>query len=181
MKFSWSGLVCGSACGLVAGVLVAWLLTGCTTTDQERIQDEIDRIKDEVTPTTTTTTTTTTKPPVIPPDTSGDNTFIWKPISESDGRLVVIIPSRLLADACSVTTSAGGVTWGRGIGRHNNKREHFRYPQPGAQYGRNVSVVSYYQGAETGRWTVPDGSQRKTYSTGWRRLMFWRNGVKEDA
>jgi hypothetical protein len=43
-----------------------------------------------------------------------------------------------------------------------------------------VLVVSYYQGAETGRWTVPDGAGRKTFA-GWRRMMFWRKSAQEDA
>ena len=165
------------AAGLASMLVAAWaIVSGCTTADQKRIQDEIDRIEDNVTPTTTTTTTTTTQPPVvIPPSLQGDNTFLWKPVSENNGRLVVLIPARLLADACTVGTEKGA-----GVGRHNGNREHFRFSKPGSAYGRNVLVVSYYQGAETGRWTVPDGAGRKSFS-GWRRMMFWRKSAGEDV
>ena len=157
MEFSRKGLVCGSVCGLVAGLLVAWLLTGCTTTDRDRIQDEIDKLKPDVTPTTTTTTTTTTLPPaVIPPSLQGTQVFLWKPVSESNGRLVVLIPACILADACTV-----GAEKGAAIGRHNGNREHFRFSKPGSGYGNNVQVTAYYQGAVTGTWTVPQGAARK--------------------
>lgn len=155
---------------LVVGAAILGACSGCST-----IGDVIDNLPD-VTPTTTTTTTTTTQPPaVVPPSLQGDQTFLWKPAGEKTGKLVVLIPARLLADACTVGTEKGS-----GVGRHNGNREHFRYGKPGSAYGRNVPVVCSYQGAETGRWTVPDGAARKTFS-GWRRMMFWRKSAQEDA
>ena len=153
MKFSRKGLVCGSVCGLVAGLLVAWLLTGCTTGQLER---EIDRLNPDVTPTTTPTTTTTQPPAVIPPSLQGTQVFLWKPVSESNGRLVVLIPACILADACTV-----GAEKGAAIGRHNGNREHFRFSKPGSGYGNNVQVTAYYRGAITGTWTVPQVAARK--------------------
>ena len=85
---------------LAVGAAILGACSGCSTSDQKRIQDEIDKLKPDVTPTTTTTTTTTTQPaPVVPPSLQGDQTFLWKPAGESTGKLVVLIPARLLADA----------------------------------------------------------------------------------
>ena len=44
MKFSRKGLVCVSVCGLVAGLLVAWLLTGCTIDEQSALQEHTNRM-----------------------------------------------------------------------------------------------------------------------------------------
>jgi hypothetical protein len=152
--FAWGMFAVGAAI-LLGGCVAA--MTGCSTADQKRIQDEIDRLKDETTPTTTTTTTTTTQPPVvIPPSLQGVQVFLWKPVSENNGRLVVITPACVLADSCTVGTEKGSA-----VGRHNGNREHFRFSKPGAQYGNGVTVISYWQGTETGRWTVPQGAARK--------------------
>jgi hypothetical protein len=156
------------------GVLIA-LFAGCSTTDKDRIQKEVDRLKPDQTETTPDTTPTTTQPTVTPPSTTGDNTFLWKPAGESTGKLVILLPARILSDKC-----IAGTEWGADGGRHNGNRHHWRFKHPGSAYGKNILVISYYQGAETGRWTVPDGAGRKTFS-GWRRMLFWRKSAEEDA
>jgi hypothetical protein len=170
-------IIGGVAIGAILAAIALTLFAGCNTTDKDRIQREIDRLKPDTTETTPDTTPTTTQPPapVTPPSLQGDQTFLWKPAGESTGKLVILLPARILSDKC-----IAGTEWGADGGRHNGNRHHWRFKHPGAQYGRNVLVVSYYQGAETGRWTVPDGGQRKTFS-GWRRMMFWRGEMKEDA
>jgi hypothetical protein len=159
---------------LAAMLGLAWAIVGCSTTDQQRIQDEIDRLKPDET-TTTTTTTTTTQPTVTPPSLQGDQTFLWKPGGEHTGKLVILLPARILSDKC-----IAGAEWGADGGRHNGNRHHWRFKYPGSAYGKNILVVSYYQGAETGRWTVPDGAARKTFA-GWRKMLFWRKSAGEDA
>ena len=149
--FKWGVLAIGAAI-IVAGILLA----GCTTADKDRIDKEIDRLKDETVTTTTTTTTTTQPAPVVPPSLQGTQVFLWKPVSENNGRLVVITPACVLADACTI-----GAERGSPVGRHNGNREHFRFSKPGSGYGNGVQVTSYYQGAVTGTWTVPQGAARK--------------------
>jgi hypothetical protein len=170
--FAWGFVAILTALLFVAGCMA---LAGCTTTDKDRIEKEIERLKPDTTETTPDTTPTTTQPTVTPPSLQGDQTFLWKPAGEHTGKLVILLPARILADKC-----IAGAEWGAAAGRHNGNREHFRFSKPGSAYGRNVLVVCYYQGQETGRWTVPDGAGRKTFS-GWRRMMFWRGSAEEDA
>jgi len=102
------------------------------------------------------------EPTLAPPSTGGDNTFLWKPVSETTRNLVILLPARLgRVDACTIT-HAGGTERGRWGGIHNGNRAHYRFGRPGAGYGRNITVTANDDGAEVGRWTIPDGAGRFT-------------------
>ena len=176
-------LAWGVAAFLAAMLVVGlWAITGCTTGQLER---EIDRIKDDVTPTTTTTTTTTTQPPK-PPDgytpKPGDvQRFLWKPVSESNGRLVVITPAWVTADRVVI---AGTHTKTPDPARANGNRLHFRLPNAGSAYGNNVRVEAMLGTKVVKAWTVPQDAARYDVAStyGWRRMFqpFMRKSMEDD-
>jgi len=69
--------------------------------------------------------------------------FLWKPVSSSDGKLVVLLPasftghtvtnsSTIFSDsACKIMHPLGD---GRYAGVHNDHREHFRFTVPGERF-----------------------------------------------
>ena len=78
--------------------------------------------------------------------------FLWKPYSESDGNLVVLLPPSWKGiQKAVIRTPNGNVYDGRNTGIHNGDRVHFRFSQPGREFppGSTVEV------------TMNDGSVRK--------------------
>lgn len=63
------------------------------------------------------------------------NGFLWKPVSDSDGKLVILLPSSLTGQAEKVSIfSANGETLiasGRYAGIGNGMRQHYRFDKPG--------------------------------------------------
>lgn len=89
-------------------------------------------------------------------DSGGSNgSFLWKPISESDGNLVVLLPSSMSnVNRITVTGSGGSATAGRGaIG--NGGRPHYRFNRSGGSFGNNIKV---YAGGKS--WQITNGSAR---------------------
>jgi hypothetical protein len=101
-----------------------------------------------------------TPSPIQPPTSGlqGENIFLWKPESESDGNLVVLIPAALSGEP-SGTLSVNDNVFGRFSGIHNGNRNHYRFPRPGREYGENIPVVLNRLGIRY-EWIVPNGSSR---------------------
>jgi hypothetical protein len=101
-------------------------------------------------------------PPVTPPtsEPEGDQTFLWKPISESrQGRACAIIPAKL--GKLSVRINGSGAHVAEVTGPANGNRWHYFLKQTGSAYGRNVSVEALdASGALKRKWVVPDGGVR---------------------
>ena len=92
--------------------------------------------------------------------------FLWKPVSESDNRLVVLLPPSYNGVAINVmiVQSNGTVMdQGRFAGIHNGNRSHFRFSQPGAGYGSGVYVVADLNTGETVHWYITNGASRNQY------------------
>ena len=75
------------------------------------------------------------------------NTLLWKPQSESDGNLVVLLPSSMsnIQSVKVLDPSSGQVlAEGRYSGRANGQRAHFRFSQSGGEFpaGAILEVVS---------------------------------------
>lgn len=75
--------------------------------------------------------------------------FLWKPISDSTGKLAVLVPERTRS-SCVVNGESG--SWG-GFG--NGSRAHYRFSKPGGAYGDNVSCVT-----SLGTFIIPHGALR---------------------
>jgi hypothetical protein len=94
-----------------------------------------------------------------------DPTFLWKPVSESDGKLVVLFPSQYSlssVDKVTIKGSFGVEQPGRALSVANGNRIHARFSKGGGSYGSNVSVILHFKSGGTRTWTVSDGSKRTT-------------------
>lgn len=98
----------------------------------------------------------------------GGGGFLWKPVSDSDGNLVVLLPTDLkgMIDRVEIhselpPTDETKLDEGKFAGdTHNGGRPHFRFSQPGEDYGENVHVVVFKDDGSTVTWEIADGSQR---------------------
>ncbi|MFC1746091.1 hypothetical protein ACFL35_19015 [Candidatus Riflebacteria bacterium] len=95
---------------------------------------------------------------------AGSSQFLWKPKSESDGRLVVLFPSmyRIGKTRTAKVIYSGGAD---GPTRYdqtgvNGDRIHARFPKSGSAYGSNVRVVLIFKNGGTVSWVIPNGSSR---------------------
>ena len=151
------GLVGLAACGL--------LLAGCQTirdvADEYRDWRDEQKAKQEQ-PAKPETPDTPTKPatPAEPSVPQGDNTFLWKPVSDSrQGRACAIIPAK--PGKLSVRINGSGAHVAEVTGPANGNRWHYFLRQTGSAYGRNVAVEALdASGAVRRKWVVPDGSAR---------------------
>ncbi len=98
----------------------------------------------------------------------GSGGFVWKPVSESDGNLVVLLPTELkgLISKVEIHSSlppseASKLAEGKFSGDDDNgERPHYRFPNPGSEYGDNVHVVGYKDDGTTVTWEIGNGGQR---------------------
>lgn len=85
-----------------------------------------------------------------------DPGFLWKPVSESNGRLVVLLPRGTRSGNVSIRDSANNLLdTGKFSGIHNGGREHYRFSKPGSGYPENCKVV--YNNVTV---TIPNPSNR---------------------
>lgn len=84
----------------------------------------------------------------------GISGFLWKPVSDSDGKLAILLPSSLTGVAASVSlidqTSGKVVERGRFTGVGNGDRAHFRFNKAGGAYPDGILV----------KITLDDGSSK---------------------
>ncbi len=98
----------------------------------------------------------------------GSGGFLWKPESESDGNLVVLLPTELRGQIDKVEihsemppSEENKLGEGRFAGdEHNGARLHYRFDKPGAEYGNNAHVVAYKDTGEVLEWLIPNGADR---------------------
>jgi hypothetical protein len=80
--------------------------------------------------------------------------FLWKPVSDSDGNLAILLPPGMTGQVASVSVlSPNGqvLAQGRSGGVGNGDREHFRFDRPGGAFPPG-SIVQI---------TMKDGSQQQ--------------------
>jgi hypothetical protein len=93
----------------------------------------------------------------------GANGFLFKPRSDTQGKLVVLLPATLTGKISGVVlkdASGNEIESGRSGGVGNGEREHFRYNQPGGQYPANLTVEVRLKGGEVKSYSIPDPSKR---------------------
>lgn len=97
----------------------------------------------------------------------GGGGFVWKPVSESDGKLAVVLPKALsgAVDRVEIHSSlppsdATKLAEGNFKGDANGGRPHFRFSKPGADFGDNVHVVAFKNDGTTVTWDIGDGGKR---------------------
>src|SRR5690606_6805779 len=98
----------------------------------------------------------------------GSGGFLWKPKSENDGKLVVLLPKDFkgMIDRVEIHSQlppeeATKLGQGRFSGdTQNGGRPHFRFDKPGESYGSDVHVVVFKDDGSTATWQIGDGGQR---------------------
>lgn len=88
--------------------------------------------------------------------------FLWKPKSDSDGKLAVHIPSMYTGkvDYISVVTPSGDEERGRNGGVGNGDRVLARFTKPGGSYPSNTKVVIHLSSGCTVTYVIPNTSIR---------------------
>ncbi len=94
--------------------------------------------------------------------------FLWKPRSESDGNLVVLLPPQLtgLVESAQLysalpPTEQNRLEVGRFTGdTHNGGRAHFRFDQPGGSYPDGAVVLATLTDGRTVSFRIGESSSR---------------------
>lgn len=93
--------------------------------------------------------------------------FIWKPVSEGDGKLVVLLPSsyrKQVADCYIADKNGKLIESGRFTGdTHNGARPHYRFSMRGSGYGNDIYVVAELRSGQRNHWYIPRGASRIVY------------------
>jgi hypothetical protein len=95
--------------------------------------------------------------------TTGDAGFLFKPVSDSDGKLAVLLPPRLtgLATAVRLLSPTGDILEnGRYTGNGNGGREHFRFNKPGGSYPDGLTVEVTLRTGDVVRYVIQETSAR---------------------
>jgi hypothetical protein len=90
--------------------------------------------------------------------------FLWKPTSDKNGDLVVLLPKKLTGKVQEVRVLSpdGKKTLGKGkySGVGNGDREHFRFSKPGSAYPDGALVYIKLDDGTTRHVTIKDTSKR---------------------
>ena len=92
--------------------------------------------------------------------------FLWKPVGENSGRLVILLPPQYTGKAGSVHVASGdGQVLDVGVytGVGNGGRTHWRFPQKGGAYGNNILAVADLNAGGSVHWPIPSGAARVEY------------------
>jgi hypothetical protein len=94
----------------------------------------------------------------------GDGGFLWKPISNNQNKLAVLLPNDFKYQVSGVTVlDASGVVLDSGTSTgygDDGEREKFSFNKTGGDYGDNLTVnVAFMDGTHI-EYKIPDGSKR---------------------
>jgi len=96
---------------------------------------------------------------------AGDPTFLWKPKSDSDGKLAILFPAQYRLENVTGASLVGASgqkerssrVYHTGV---NGDRIHARFSKSGSGYGGRVKVILSFKDGSTRGWSVPNGAQR---------------------
>lgn len=108
------------------------------------------------------------QPETLPIKTEGEG-FLWKPVSESDGRLLVMVPRRMTPDLVRKVVIARDPAGhdvidpgeGRDHGEYGDGRWKRRFPRPGSYYGGPCYVVVHFHQGPPQPYAIRDGAVRQ--------------------
>ena len=90
-------------------------------------------------------------------------TFLWKPESDSDGKLVILLPSSISASSVSISGPSGSESvkkGGRNGSRGNGQREHYRFSKSGKDMQGPVQVTVALESGGTKNISIAKPSER---------------------
>ncbi len=93
----------------------------------------------------------------------GAGQFLFKPISDSDGRLAILLPPKLAGLVSGVKLIGPGgkdLESGRYAGNGNGGRDHYRFNQPGGNYPDGLTVEVALKTGQLVRYLIRETSQR---------------------
>jgi len=92
----------------------------------------------------------------------GSGPFLYKPISDSDGKLVVLSSSTFAdqVESARITKDGQVLDEGRWGGIGNGNRAHFRFSKPGSSYPDNLTVEFILKDGTIKSYDITDSSQR---------------------
>lgn len=87
--------------------------------------------------------------------------FLSKPISDSNGNLVILFPKKFgeRFEKVTIEDGSGLVEEGRFSNFGNGERQHYRFSMPGSDYAPPLKVTAFSSNGEC-VWIVNDPSQR---------------------
>lgn len=92
----------------------------------------------------------------------GGGGFVFKPVSDSDGKLAILAPEKLtgLVEKAVLLADGKEIESGRYGGNGNGGREHFRFSRPGGGYPKDLTVAMVLKNGEQVTYRIGDPSQR---------------------
>ncbi len=169
----------------LATMAAAFLASGCefTTATEENegtislaelqgiVVEPTNAVAETSTTETTTTETTTTPTPVITGGSGigpvgGGGGFLWKPVSDSTGKLAVLLPPQYTGQVRGVyvaSPSGAALESGGFSAVANGGREHYRFSKPGGGYPNGSHAVAMLKAGGSVHWTVPNTGSRTSY------------------
>ncbi|MCC6932323.1 MAG: hypothetical protein IT292_03610 [Deltaproteobacteria bacterium] len=93
----------------------------------------------------------------------GAGGFVWKPVSESNGKLAVLLPESFngVLDHIEIMSADGmELTSVDYTKDYDDGRPLFRFDKAGEEYGDNIKVVAYKTDGETVSWDISNGAVR---------------------
>ena len=101
--------------------------------------------------------------------TTNRNGFLWKPVSDNNGKLVVLLPSNLSGkvESASIHSSlppseSNIIETGKFSGIANGSRSHFRFSKPGSSFPDGAYVVAKLSNGGYSTFQIGDSSSRNT-------------------
>ncbi len=93
----------------------------------------------------------------------GSGGFLFKPVSDSNGKLVVLLPAKISSSVVDVILkdeNGEKVEEGKFSGIANGDRAHFRFRKPGRDYPKNLTVEIRLKSGRVIKYFIPDPSSR---------------------
>jgi hypothetical protein len=95
----------------------------------------------------------------------GGDGFLYKPVSESNGNLVILLPSSMQGSVASINLLDGAgnsLETGQSYGPYDDGRPLFRFGRTGAAYPDNLTVQVNLSSGDVKEYTIPDSAKRWT-------------------
>jgi len=148
-------------------VLTGWVIVvfvaGCSLENSDEVTSQVNSLIEQSQDETSAGHSGTTSPSTGGSGGGGLGGFVWKPISERDGNLVVLLPNSYRGRVTGASIVQDGEIleegWFAGD-THNGYRPHYRFSLPGAGYGSDLTLEATLSDGTVETWSIPEGGTR---------------------